>query len=152
MFKSRNNSRNQSTENLDEINTIFHNADHDDVSLQVELDERDIEIFNDPRMNTEILEKYSKMCEEAEGRCLLRIIEIQNRQIKESKSKAPLINVVNEVVEYTRRKDEEKRKNELILQKGLDQIRKEVTGNVKSKGPVIANKYLPPRFSQKKMF
>lgn len=146
MFKSRNNSRNQSTENLDEINTIFHNADHDDVSLQVELDERDIEIFNDPRMNTEILEKYSRMCEEAEGRCLLRIIEIQNRQIKESKSKAPLINVVNEVIEYTRRKDEEKRKNDIILQKGLDQIRKEVTGNVKSIGPVIANKYLPPPF------
>ena len=120
MFKSRNNSRNRSTENLDEINTIFHNADHDDVSLQVELDERDIEIFNDPRMITEILEKYSRMCEEAEGRCLLRIIEIQNRQIKESKSKAPLINVVNEVIEYTRRKDEEKRKNDIILQKGLD--------------------------------
>ena len=116
------------------------------MSLQVELDERDVGIFNYPGINAEILEKYSQMCEEAEGRCLLRIIEIQNRQIKESKSNAPLINVVNEVVEYTRRKDEEKRKNDIMLQKGLDQIRKEVTVNVKSKSPVIANKFPPPAF------
>lgn len=152
MFKSRNNSRNQSTENLDEISTLFQNPDHDDVSMKIALEERDVEIVNDPQFSAEILEKYAQMCEEAEGRCLLKIIDVQNRQIKESKSQAPLISVVNEVKEYTRRKDEEKKRNDIMIQAGLDQIRKEVTMSVKTKNPVIANKYPPRHFSQKKMF
>ncbi len=146
MFKSRNNSRNQSTENLDEISTLFQNPDHDDVSMKIALEERDVEIVNDPQFSAEILEKYAQMCEEAEGRCLLKIIDVQNRQIKESKSQAPLISVVNEVKEYTRRKDEEKKRNDIMIQAGLDQIRKEVTMSVKAKNPVIANKYSPPSF------
>ena len=48
MFKSRNTSRNQSTENLDEISTLFQNPDHDDVSMKIALEERDVEIGSAP--------------------------------------------------------------------------------------------------------